>query len=194
MIAEKIDIKKMALEQELEQLALEKRLVKIELKEVFLRSELRLLNQNGTQSEETKTPLTAMTNDNPMPKRDAGSDPKGEAVVKELKPLVLSTKQHAAAQMLIGHCQDKQIAERFGVSINTAKQHVQLIKKKLNASLVDDEKVLNRGHMEALLKEKFRQIDKAKYLLESGGLPKDWHENYVSPKDCRYKHLYEKRR
>lgn len=217
MIAEKIDIKKITLEQELEQLAVRKRLAEIELEEICLRSELRLLNQNNTQLEETKTLPTAMENDNPLLKRDAGPDPKGEAVPWELKPLGrieakvdsllmsqitdkappnklfeqkylhgLTTKQHAALQMLLDGKSNQDIADRMNVTINTAKVHIRGVAKQVG--------VKTRNQIILRLKKEFDACDEEEYLSMSGGLPKDWHENYVSPKDCRYKHLYEKRR
>lgn len=92
----------------------------------------------------------------------------------------LTTKQHAALQMLLGGSTNAEVAERFEVSINTAKVYVRSIASKLGVG--------TRNQIVVRTYDAFQQIDDGEYRLLSGGLPKDWHETYESPDP--YKALY----
>jgi DNA-binding CsgD family transcriptional regulator len=85
----------------------------------------------------------------------------------------LTTKQHAAFQMLVGGASNKAIAERFGVTENTAKVYVRGIANKV--------KVRTRAEIVMRLWGAFRAVDDESYRMMSGGLPKDWHKNYSEP-------------
>lgn len=85
----------------------------------------------------------------------------------------LTAKQHAAFQMLAGGCRNREIAERFGVTENTAKVYVRGVANKL--------KVRTRSEIVMRLWPAFRAIDDESYQMISGGLPKDWHKNFVEP-------------
>jgi DNA-binding CsgD family transcriptional regulator len=85
----------------------------------------------------------------------------------------LTTKQHAAFQMLVGGASNKAIADRFGVTENTAKVYVRGIANKL--------KVRTRAEIVMRLWGAFRAVDDESYRMMSGGLPKDWHKNYSEP-------------
>ena len=92
----------------------------------------------------------------------------------------LTTKQHAAFQMLLAGCRNRAIAERFGVTENTAKVHVRGIAGKLG--------VRTRSEIVMKLWSAFREIDDNSYRLMSGGLPKDWHKEFSEPDP--FAHLY----
>ena len=92
----------------------------------------------------------------------------------------LTAKQHAAFQMLASGCRNREIAQRFGVTENTAKVYVRGIANKL--------KVRTRSEIVMRLWSAFRAIDDESYRMMSGGLPKDWHQNFVEPDP--FAHLY----
>ncbi len=92
----------------------------------------------------------------------------------------LTTKQHAALQMILAGKSNAEIAERFKVSTNTAKVYVRSIATKLGVN--------TRNQIVVALFDDFKNADPEEYLLISGGLPKDWCERYESPDP--YKPLY----
>lgn len=92
----------------------------------------------------------------------------------------LTAKQHATFQMLAAGCRNREIAQRFGVTENTAKVYVRGIANKL--------KVRTRSEIVMRLWAAFRAIDDESYRMMSGGLPKDWHKNFVEPDP--FAHLY----
>ena len=75
-------------------------------------------------------------------------------------------KQHVCLQMLLRSASNEEIAERLGVTVNTAKVHVRTLMKKL--------KVSSRASIE-------QNIDPDTYIRMTRGLPKDWDENYEEP-------------
>jgi DNA-binding NarL/FixJ family response regulator len=85
----------------------------------------------------------------------------------------LTTKQHAAFQMLVGGASNKAIADRFGVTENTAKVYVRGIANKV--------KVRTRSEIVMELWPAYRAVDDESYRMMSGGLPKDWHKFYSEP-------------
>ena len=86
---------------------------------------------------------------------------------------MLTTKQHAALQMVLRGAGNVEIADRFNVSVNTSKVYVRAIAKKLL--------VKSRGQIIVKVLDVFRSIDDNSYRIMSGGLPKDWDENYSEP-------------
>ena len=85
----------------------------------------------------------------------------------------LTTKQHAALQMLLRGADNAEIAERFNVSPNTAKIYVRGIAKKLDVS--------TRAQIVVRLLDVFNELDDNSYRAMTGGLPKDWDATYVHP-------------
>ena len=86
---------------------------------------------------------------------------------------MLTTKQHAALQMLLDGRSNIEIAERFGVSDDTAKVYVRTIAKKYDCN--------TRAQIVTATLEEFNSISDDVYMRISGGLPKDWHRNYEEP-------------
>jgi len=85
----------------------------------------------------------------------------------------LTTKQHAALQMLMRGASNLEIAQRFGVSENTAKVHVRTIAKKLSVN--------TRAQIVMKMMPVLSTADDNSYRLASGGLPLDWDETYQEP-------------
>lgn len=85
----------------------------------------------------------------------------------------LTTKQHAALQMLLRGADNAEIADRFGVTDNTAKVHVRSIAKKVGVN--------TRAQIVYALYKEFEEIDDNGYMMMTGGLPKDWDANYSKP-------------
>jgi DNA-binding CsgD family transcriptional regulator len=85
----------------------------------------------------------------------------------------LTTKQHATFQMLIAGASNKDIADRFGVTENTAKVYVRGIANKM--------KVKTRAEIVMCLWGAYRAVDDESYRMMSRGLPKDWNKNYSEP-------------
>ena len=85
----------------------------------------------------------------------------------------MTTKQHAVLQMLLGGKSNQDIADRFGVTDNTAKVYVRSIAKKLGVN--------TRAQIVARTLQAYNSIDESSYRMVAGGLPKDWDENFVVP-------------
>lgn len=85
----------------------------------------------------------------------------------------LTTKQHAALQMLLRGADNQEIADRMGVSINTAKVHVRGIAKKLGVS--------TRTQIIWRIQKEVMETEDNAYQMLTGGLPKDWDTNFTSP-------------
>lgn len=94
-----------------------------------------------------------------------------------------TTKQHCVLQMLLRAATTEEIAQRFDVTQNTAKVYVRTIAKKLGVN--------TRAQIVMKTLETFHQIDDNSYRIMTGGLPKDWDENYTQPDP--FAHLYAKR-
>lgn len=82
----------------------------------------------------------------------------------------MTPKQHATAQMIMRGASNAEIAERLGVTENTAKVHVRLLAKKLG--------VRNRAQIVSRLQPLFRGVNGDEYRAASGGLPLDWDETF----------------
>lgn len=87
-------------------------------------------------------------------------------------------KQNATLQMVLRGAENSEIAERLGVSPNTAKVHVRVIAGKLGVN--------NRVQIAMKARGPFDEIDAGLYKIVSGGLPKDWDANYQSPDPHAY--------
>lgn len=84
-----------------------------------------------------------------------------------------TTKQHCVLQMLLHGKSNDELADRFGVSPNTAKVYVRTIAKKLGVN--------TRAQIVMKTLEDFNAIDDNSYRIVSGGMPKDWDENWETP-------------
>lgn len=84
-----------------------------------------------------------------------------------------TTKQHVAFQMLLRGADNQEIAERMGVSINTAKVHVRGMFKKAGVN--------SRAQLIYRVGREFEQIDENGYMMMTRGLPKDWDANFAEP-------------
>jgi DNA-binding CsgD family transcriptional regulator len=82
-------------------------------------------------------------------------------------------RQHATLQMLMRGCENREIADRLGVTDNTVKVHVRNIARRLG--------VTNRVQVALRSSRMFEQIDDNSYRLVSGGLPKSWDAEYSHP-------------
>lgn len=86
---------------------------------------------------------------------------------------LLTTKQHCTLQMLLRGGENQEIADRMGISINTAKVHVRGIAKKLGVN--------TRAQIVYALLDEFNEADENGYMMMTGGLPKDWDANFSVP-------------
>jgi DNA-binding CsgD family transcriptional regulator len=89
--------------------------------------------------------------------------PSGEGSVGRLR--TLTRRQHGALQMLLRGASNAEIAERFGVSENTAKVYVRGIAAKVGAQ--------TRSQIVALTMNEVRDLSAAAYQAMAG-IPKDW--------------------
>ena len=78
----------------------------------------------------------------------------------------LTTKQHKCLQMLLLGAGNPEIAERFGVSINTVKVFVRTIAQKFG--------VTSRSQIVIRAARVFEQMPDDVYVGISGGVPKIW--------------------
>lgn len=92
----------------------------------------------------------------------------------------MTTKQHAALQMVLRGAGNPEIAERFGVSVNTAKVYVRGLFKKFDVN--------SRAGIVLQAKTPFDLAEGTDYVRMSGGLPKDWDAKYEAPDP--FAHLY----
>ncbi len=91
-----------------------------------------------------------------------------------------TTKQHAALQMLLRGADNQEIADRFNVSPNTSKVYVRGVAKKLG--------VQTRAQIVVKMLDVFNDFDDNSYRMLTGGLTKDWDQNYAEPDP--FAHLY----
>lgn len=91
-----------------------------------------------------------------------------EAFFRQFTP-----RQHATLQMLMRGCENREIADRLGVTDNTVKVHVRNIARRLGVN--------NRVQVALRSSRMFEQIDDNSYRLVSGGLPKNWDADYSFP-------------
>lgn len=91
-----------------------------------------------------------------------------EAFFRQFTP-----RQHATLQMLMRGCENREIADRLGVTDNTVKVHVRNIARRLGVN--------NRVQVALRSSRMFEQIDDNSYRLVSGGLPKNWDAEFSFP-------------
>ena len=82
----------------------------------------------------------------------------------------MSVKQHAALQMVVRGASNQEIADRFGVSVNTAKVYLRSLAKRLGVTLRTQIAVRVLPVMRALSEEEYRALAR--------GLPKNWDADY----------------
>ena len=104
-----------------------------------------------------------------LPTSHGGEDGKTTSTQPRQIPQ-LTTKQHAAMQMLMRGASNLEIAQRFSVTENTAKVHVRTIAKKLGVN--------TRAQIVREMLPILSAVDDNSYRLASGGLPLDWDELY----------------
>ena len=82
-------------------------------------------------------------------------------------------KQHCTLQMLLNGRSNKEISERFEVTVDTAKVHVRTVAKKLGVN--------SRSQIVAKALAPMNKIDDNQYRIFTGGLPKTWDSEYECP-------------
>jgi len=104
----------------------------------------------------------------PPEKKKVTANPGAEAFFRQFTP-----RQHVTLQMLLRGCENREIAERLGVTDNTVKVHIRNIARRLG--------VTNRVQIALRASRMFEQIDDNSYRMLSGGLPKAWDQEWSSP-------------
>jgi DNA-binding CsgD family transcriptional regulator len=84
----------------------------------------------------------------------------------------LTPKQHVSMQMLMKGYSNAEIAKRLGVTENTAKVHVRAIAKKYG--------VQSRSQIVMQAFPEYEAIPASTYEVMTGGIPKDWAEQWLS--------------
>lgn len=97
-------------------------------------------------------------------------DDRGEDVFHSLTP-----KQHAVMQMVARGASNQEVAERLGVSLNTAKVHLRLIARKAGMTRRDQLAAWYRGLHD--------ECDPATYQMITGGLHKFWDGQWPAHND-----------
>ena len=82
----------------------------------------------------------------------------------------MTMKQHAVLQMLLRGAGNQEIADRFGVSVNTAKVYVRSIAKKLGTHTRTETVVMAMPVMQ--------EMTDTEYAVMARGLPRDWDASY----------------
>lgn len=96
----------------------------------------------------------------------------------------LTTKQHVVLQMLLAGKGNQDIADRLGVSVNTAKVHVRGVARKYGCN--------TRSQVVMKAYNEFETIPQSAYLAVSGGLPKNWSSEWLDNpiEEDPYRNLY----
>lgn len=94
----------------------------------------------------------------------------------------MTTKQHATLQMLMRGAGNREIAERFGVTTNTAKVHVRSLFTKFGVN--------TRAGVVLRAMPTIEGMDYDSYRRASGGLPKDWDKQYDESRVDPFAQLY----
>ena len=89
---------------------------------------------------------------------------------------LFTTKQQVALQMLIRGADNQEIADRMGVTINTAKVHVRTLARKLGVS--------TRSEIVGKCLIPMKEVADEAYMMMARGLPKDWDATYSEPDPC----------
>lgn len=83
----------------------------------------------------------------------------------------LTTKQHAVCQLLLHNLSNKEMADVLGLQEPSVKVHVRGANKKFGVN--------RRSQTKIAYANIFAETDDDKYLLYSGGLPKDWYPEHL---------------
>ncbi|MDO8912276.1 MAG: LuxR C-terminal-related transcriptional regulator [Phenylobacterium sp.] len=118
-----------------------------------------------------------------MQRRSEGGAPAAASVAAGLLTR-LTTKQHAALQMLMAGRGNSDIASRFGVTENGAKVYVRAIAKKAGVN--------TRSQIVMAVYDEMQAIEAATYQIISRGLPKAWAAEWLEKdvKEDPYAKLY----
>lgn len=84
-----------------------------------------------------------------------------------------TAKQHCTMQMLLNGKSNKDIADRFGITTDTAKVHVRTVFKKMGVN--------TRAQVVLKALQSYNEIDDNSYRIMTGGLPKDWDNTWEKP-------------
>lgn len=82
----------------------------------------------------------------------------------------MTMKQHAVLQMLLRGAGNQEVADRFGVSVNTSKVYVRSIAKKLGTHTRTETVVIAMPVMQ--------EMTDTEYAVMARGLPRDWDASY----------------
>lgn len=85
----------------------------------------------------------------------------------------LTTRQHVVAQMLTRGATNQEIAERMGITVNTAKVHVRSIGRKLGTG--------KRSEIGERVGQWLGGLEDTEYRRLSGGLPLNWDAEWREP-------------
>jgi len=118
-----------------------------------------------------------------------GEEPVGRISDKERERVLaglrrMTPKQHASMQMILNGKRNQEIAERMGVTLNTAKVYVRTAAKNLG--------VRRRGEIVRCSWPVMQMLDDETYRKMSGGLPINWDDVFdlSDPADDPFRCLY----
>jgi|TARA_R110002033_G_scaffold104368_3_gene151883 DNA-binding CsgD family transcriptional regulator len=98
----------------------------------------------------------------------------------------MTPKQHVALQMVIGLCENAEIARVVGVRENSAKMYVKNVSAKLGLRF--------RGDVREKARRLLESVSDVEYIKMSGGIPKDWWDKRDDKKVDKYAAIYQKAR
>ena len=98
----------------------------------------------------------------------------------------MTAKQHVALQMVIGLCENAEIARVVGVRENSAKMYVKNVSAKLGLRF--------RGDVREKARRLLEEVSDVEYIKMSGGIPKDWWISRDDKKVDKYAAIYQKAR
>lgn len=84
---------------------------------------------------------------------------------------LLSMKQHATIQMVVRGASNAEIADRFGVSVNTSKVYLRSLAKRFGVTL--------RTQIAVAVQPVLRELTDAQYQQMAKGLPRNWDATYA---------------
>lgn len=97
----------------------------------------------------------------------------------------LTTKNHAVLQMLFEGKSNGEIADFFGVSVNSSKVYLKTIGKTFGVATRTQIAIAGKQIMDKMTDEEYR--------FYSGGLPIDWYKQVMETGRNDYEHLMESR-
>ncbi len=98
----------------------------------------------------------------------------------------MTPKQHVAMQMVIGVCENNEIAEVVGVEENSAKMYVRNVSAKMGLRF--------RADLREESKKLMEYISEDEYIKMSKGIPKHWWRDRLPDKEDVYAPIYKKPR